>query len=177
MTDSGGAGKYRGGLGMEIALVPHDAPDGGIHYVISGKGADFPMSDGLAGGYPGAPNSYVWVHNNEADDDRKNEDSRYAQNVDDMAGDQERISWGVYPMMGEDSLYLRWNGGGGFGDPLEREPEALLTDCRERVVSPEVARDVYGVVFTGDLDSVDEAATATRRAELRGARTAAEAAE
>ncbi len=177
MTDSGGAGKYRGGLGMEIALVPHDAPDGGIHYVISGKGADFPMSDGLAGGYPGAPNSYVWVHNNEADDARKNEDTRYAQNVDDMAGDQERISWGVYPLMGEDSLYLRWNGGGGFGDPLEREPDALLTDCRERIVSPQVARDVYGVVFTGDLASVDVAATAARRAELRGARYAVEAAE
>jgi N-methylhydantoinase B len=75
-------------------------------------------------------------------------------------------------MMGEDSLYLRWNGGGGYGDPLEREPEALLTDCRERIVSVEVARDVYGAVFAGDLDSVDEAATNARRAELRGQRTA-----
>ena len=171
MMDSGGAGKYRGGLGMEIALVPHDAPDDGIHYVISGKGADFPMSEGLAGGYPGAPNSYIWVHNNEASDASKNEDTRYAQQVDNMAGNQERISWGVYPLMGEDSLYLRWNGGGGFGDPLERDPEALLTDCRERIVSPEVANDVYGVVFAKNLKSVDEAATATRRAELRGART------
>ena len=33
--------------------MPHDAPDGSLRYVISGKGADFPMSDGLAGGYPG----------------------------------------------------------------------------------------------------------------------------
>ena len=169
--DSGGAGKYRGGLGMEIALVPHDAPDDGIHYVISGKGADFPMSEGLAGGYPGAPNSYIWVHNNESSDAAKKEDTRYAQQIDDMAGNQERISWGVYPMMGEDSLYLRWNGGGGFGDPLERDPDALLSDCRERIVSPEVANDVYGVVFVKNLKSVDEAATATRRAELRRART------
>ena len=60
MTDSGGPGRYRGGAGMEIGLTPHDAPDGGLHYVVSGKGADFPMSEGLAGGYPGAPNSYVW---------------------------------------------------------------------------------------------------------------------
>ena len=51
---------------MEIGLTPHDAPDGGLHYVVSGKGADFPMSEGLAGGYPGAPNSYIWVKNNEA---------------------------------------------------------------------------------------------------------------
>ena len=35
--DSGGAGFYRGGAGMDLAITPHDAPDGGIHYVVSGK--------------------------------------------------------------------------------------------------------------------------------------------
>ena len=176
MMDSGGPGEYRGGLGMEIALTPHDAPDGGIHYVVSGKGADFPMSDGLAGGYPGAPNSYVWIHNNEADETRKNIDTAFAQRLGDMAGEKERISWGVFPMMGEDSPYVRWNGGGGYGDPLARDPDALLRDCRERIVSVDVARDVYGVVFRGELEAVDAAATEARRAELRGQRTA-EAAE
>ena len=53
MKDSGGPGRWRGGTGGELAIVPHKAPDGGIHYVISGKGARHPMSDGLAGGYPG----------------------------------------------------------------------------------------------------------------------------
>src|SRR5690606_8822006 len=66
MIDSGGPGRYRGGTGMELALTPHDAPDGGLHYVVSGKGINFSMSEGLAGGYAGAPNSYVWVHNNES---------------------------------------------------------------------------------------------------------------
>jgi N-methylhydantoinase B len=47
--DSAGPGRYRGGAGMEFALVPHDAPGGGMHYVISGKGDKFPMSDGLSG--------------------------------------------------------------------------------------------------------------------------------
>ena len=42
LQDSGGPGKYRGGAGGEMAIVPHDAPDGGIHYVLSGKGAAFP---------------------------------------------------------------------------------------------------------------------------------------
>ena len=37
-VNSGGAGKFRGGTGMELAIVAHDAPDGGLHYVISGKG-------------------------------------------------------------------------------------------------------------------------------------------
>ena len=38
LKDSGGPGEYRGGVGGEMAIVAHDAPDGGIHYVLSGKG-------------------------------------------------------------------------------------------------------------------------------------------
>lgn len=47
-VDSGGPGKYRGGTGMETAIVPHDAPDGGLHYVISGKGQRHAMTDSCA---------------------------------------------------------------------------------------------------------------------------------
>lgn len=177
MADSGGPGRYRGGTGMEIGLTPHDAPDGGMHYVISGKGSDFPMSEGIAGGYPGAPNSYVWVHNNEADADKRNLNSAFAQSIDTMPGTQERVSWGVYPLMGEDALYVRWNGGGGYGDPLEREPEAVLEDCRQGVVTRQVAGDVYGVVIDEALAAFDGAATAKRRAALAAGRMAQEAAE
>ena len=42
LTDSGGPGQYRGGAGGEMAIVAHDAPDGRIHFVISGKGTEFP---------------------------------------------------------------------------------------------------------------------------------------
>ena len=58
MPDSGGAGEFRGGTGGEYAMVPHDAPTGEVGFVISGKGVDFPMSHGLAGGYPGIPGRY-----------------------------------------------------------------------------------------------------------------------
>ncbi len=54
LTDSGGPGKFRGGAGGEMAIVSHDAPDGGIHYVLSGKGPRFPQSDGLAAAVPAA---------------------------------------------------------------------------------------------------------------------------
>src|SRR5690606_2101859 len=39
--------------------------------------------------------------------------------------------------------------GGGYGDPLEREPERVLDDVRQGYVSPEGARGIYGVVLTG----------------------------
>jgi N-methylhydantoinase B len=174
-VDSGGPGLHRGGLGMEIALTPHDAPDGGLHYVVSGKGAKYSMSEGLGGGYPGAPNRYIWVHNNEASDLR-NIDPSFAQSLEEMPGRNEDISWGVFPLMGKDTLYVAWNGGGGFGDPLEREPEQVRADIEGRFVTPEAARHVYGVM-TDAKGVVDLAATKRLRAEMRGARMNRKAAE
>lgn len=59
LRDSGGAGEFRGGTGGEYAIVPHEAGGGELGFVVSGKGVDFPMGHGLAGGYPGAPGRYV----------------------------------------------------------------------------------------------------------------------
>lgn len=135
---------------MEMAITPHDAPDGGIDYVISGKGSKFPMSEGLAGGYPGAPNSYRWHH---AED-----------------GGSESVEWGVYPLRGSDTLEVRWNGGGGVGDPLLRDPESLLVDVADGLVSTEAAQTVYGVALTSDESSVDVEATERQRALMRSER-------
>jgi N-methylhydantoinase B len=68
-------------------------------------------------------------------------------------------------------------GGGGYGDPLEREPQAVLTDVLERWVTRDAARTVYGVVLiesrgAGAEVSVDGDATAALRAELRELRRA-----
>jgi len=64
------------------------------------------------------------------------------------------------------------SGGGGYGDPLDRAPEAVLKDVLERWVSPRAAREVYGVVLVEDGAAggftVDERATAERRDLLRG---------
>lgn len=147
--DSGGAGYYRGGAGMDLAITPHDAPDGGIHYVVSGKGAAFPMSDGLAGGYPGAPNAYRW-HKGPVPT---------LQDTSQAAG--ESVDWGVFPLMGEDTLEVRWNGGGGIGDPLHRAPETVLADVEAGLVSIEAAHNIYGVVI--DVSEIDIPATQARR--------------
>ncbi|MCW8173620.1 hypothetical protein D8S78_23475 [Natrialba swarupiae] len=59
-------------------------------------------------------------------------------------------------------------GGGGYGDPLERDPEAVREDVVKEYITVEEAHDVYGVVFHDDEDGlrVDEAATESRRSEL-----------
>lgn len=171
-TDSGGPGRWRGGTGGEMALVAHGAPDGGIDYVISGKGARHPMSEGLAGGWPGAPNAYVWV---KAPDDGANAPV-LAESLGDLAGVRERVSWGVHPLRGRDALYVRWNGGGGWGDPLEREAERVADDVAAATVSVEAARSIYGVVLDA-AGAVDGAATAEIRARMLADRLVPEAAE
>jgi N-methylhydantoinase B len=66
------------------------------------------------------------------------------------------------------------NAGGGWGNPLEREPERVLRDVRDEYVSAEAAREVYGVVVEGDpLNdpeglTIDEAATEEQRRKLAG---------
>ena len=164
LKDSGGGGEFRGGTGGEIALVPHDAPDGGMHYVLSGKGSKFPQSEGLNGGNPGALNDYVWVHS----DDSKASHNCFSQSLSSIPGEKESISWGVFPLMGNDALYVRWNGGGGVGDSLDREPSAVLSDVINSLISPEAAKKIYGVVINNNL--VDEAKTIELRNSLKNER-------
>jgi N-methylhydantoinase B len=171
LRDSGGPGRYRGGTGGEMAIISHDAPDGGIDYVLSGKGTKFPMSDGLGGGYSGSSNDYVWIH---APKDGRNTD-RFAQTLDGITGDKEPISWGVFPLRGDDVLYVRWNGGGGVGDPLERSIDMVRDDVLGRPISDEAAREIYGVVLKDG--KVDPDATAERRKALRSARAGLEIAQ
>ncbi len=64
----------------------------------------------------------------------------------------------------------RDSSGGGYGDPLTRDPLRVLADVREGYESAGKARDIYGVVLIGSIDddslAVDAAATVARRAEL-----------
>jgi N-methylhydantoinase B len=60
------------------------------------------------------------------------------------------------------SAIVRTGGGGGWGNPLEREPERVRHDVREELISREAARELYGVVVGDDL-TLDAAATAQLR--------------
>jgi N-methylhydantoinase B len=66
-------------------------------------------------------------------------------------------------------VIVRTGGGGGWGDPLERDPAAVRSDVQEDFVSVRSAREHYGVVLRGDL-SVDDAATVQMRNALRSRR-------
>ena len=71
-----------------------------------------------------------------------------------------------YPLKTGDVFRLDSPGGGGYGDPLEREPARVLDDVREGVVSPEAAERDYGVVIDAS-GTLDLSATARRRSEMK----------
>jgi N-methylhydantoinase B len=152
--DSAGAGKYRGGSGMEFAITPHDSPDGGLHYVVSGKGQKHAMTDGLSGGFPGARSHYLRISNRAADPIPPS-----ASTLDEIPGARQAVSWGVYPMKDGEALYVATNGAGGYLDPLDRNPTAVLQDVRNKIVSKKAAQMLYGVVLRGaqlDVKSTEE---------------------
>jgi N-methylhydantoinase B len=70
-------------------------------------------------------------------------------------------------------VIVRTGGGGGWGDPLERDPAAVRTDVQEEFISARAAREDYGVVLRDDL-SVDQTATERQRNALRSARGSAQ---
>jgi N-methylhydantoinase B len=75
------------------------------------------------------------------------------------------------PMRAGDRIMYDYGGGGGWGNPLDRDPEAVLDDVLDEYVSVEGARRDYGVVITGSLEDltleIDAAATENLRTERR----------
>jgi N-methylhydantoinase B len=142
IKDSGGAGRFRGGLGIRREYLNlEDA-----RFSIRSMKHIIPPN-GCAGGNTGRTGD-IWI--NPDTDKAKRLPTRYAD----------------YPLKAGDIFRLDSPGGGGHGDALARDPERVLADVREGVVSPEAAERDYGVVITREcaVFAIDHAATDVRRA-------------
>ena len=127
-TDSGGAGQYRGGLGYEKHI--RMLKDG---HFMSIADRSILACWGVKGGKAGKPFQVT------IDPDGPNE-----REVDALADAE--------PVRAGELIRIRTTGGGGWGDPLARDPELVVRDVVWRKVSPEAALADYGVVLTGSLD-------------------------
>ena len=88
---------------------------------------------------------------------------------DDLQGDSTDVYGGRVggvKVAGEDLLFVRTAGGGGYGDPYKRDPQLVLEDILEEYVSVEAAKRDYGVVITSEM-KVDTKATEKLRAEFK----------
>jgi N-methylhydantoinase B len=162
LPDSGGPGKYRGGVSLEFAFASRQERGRPFGAVFVGKGTRAPMSLGIFGGYPGCNGGYTTFRNGNA--------RELPGGLGDVRGEPLARSWGEVELGPDDVQHVRFMGGGGYGDPLDRDPDAVLADVRLGLVSRTAAHDVYGVALTHAGDAVDAGATAERRLDIRAAR-------
>ncbi|OFZ99431.1 MAG: hypothetical protein A3H35_19260 [Betaproteobacteria bacterium RIFCSPLOWO2_02_FULL_62_17] len=144
--DTGGQGMTRGGVGTEGMMVAH-RNEGPIDLTRLAHGVSQPEAQGLYGGYPSSVQVTLLLR--ESDHKRQFADRRIPVGVEAL---QARS---IEPMQAkqrilldpEDAIVIVCAGGGGYGDPLRREPEAVRADLGAGLVSAKVARDVYGVAM------------------------------
>lgn len=166
--DSGGPGRQRGGVSASLAVALHGSsvPAG---LVLASAGKAVAQNAGLAGGLPG--NTGLEQLARGVDVQALLREGRIPQSVEELGGDVELGPCYAqsYLAPGE-VLYMHWQGGGGYGDPLLRDPEAVARDVREDKVTSAAATSVYGVVLRDG--EVDAAATEQARTAVREARRA-----
>ncbi len=185
-TNSGGYGKYRGGLGFETLRMVWGSADWTMFFMGNG----YMNSDwGLMGGYPSATGYRFEAHDTDLLE-RIKEGMSLPQGKDlnpDMPEFEKHISPDARvkrdkqcitteAIFENGDLYLNYlRGGPGFGDPLDRELEAVAEDLNQNYLLPEYAEKVYAVVISRDEDGVwhvDEQASIERRLQKRRERIA-----
>jgi N-methylhydantoinase B len=142
--DSGGAGKFRGGLGIDMQV--RNLVDGKWNFEMPRRSKRPPW--GIEGGTPGEPGGYLLKRPGE---------KKFTM----MGGFHIPVAIGA-------KAIVRTGGGGGWGDPLERPAQTVAHDVTEGLISAKSARALYGVVMRGNL-SLDEKATAALRKRLGSA--------
>ena len=142
--ESGGAGRYRGGLGMvrDWKMLADEA------FVNLRSDRFKHAAPGLHGAGKALPSSAALNPGTESERALPSKVSRLR-------------------MVEGDVFRIQYAGGGGRGDPFEREPSKVLDDVRDGYISAETARDVYGVAVSGQPSEVDEAETRRLRSAPR----------
>ena len=149
ITDSGGPGTYRGGLGFyRNERYLH----GEGYYTNRSETAKFPPR-GVRGGLPGRPSRQRLV--------------RHDGTVESLPSKITNLT-----IRAGDLIEMEQPGGGGYGHPAERDPTLVLEDLLDEKISAQAARETYGVVIDRENGTVDAVATEALRAELRTRPTA-----
>ncbi|MBI4334336.1 MAG: hydantoinase B/oxoprolinase family protein [Chloroflexi bacterium] len=180
MADQAGPGEYRGGQGPERVMMVYGSRDLTVNYRLKKWGARS-AGWGLFGGYPfaGVTNGGTVLVTSGME--KKRLKSRYPTTLAEMGPRwgrdiesskqgkslfQKTLSGARVHVREWDIIEEPLGVGGGFGDPLDRDPGLVLKDIKEGAYSAEMAREVYGVVLDEGLGWVDEEATRQKRREM-----------
>lgn len=152
--DSGGPGTWRGGLGLirRIRLLDDGSRQSVGLSCLWDRSRIAPF--GIFGGLAGDPQRIRL---------------RHSDGSEDVVPVEFGTKTTLFRLRQEDVISMETGGGGGYGDPLDRDPQAVLADVHDGLVSAETAQRVYGVIANGF--EVDERETAAVRDALSAART------
>ncbi|MDO8210101.1 hydantoinase B/oxoprolinase family protein [Conexibacter sp. CPCC 206217] len=161
---NGGHGKFRGGNGIVFGWVGHDT-DHQLASTIS-MASTFSTQGGIYGGHFGETGTYYAVSASDVRDRIAARDAPgHPLELRELSGDARTLpaksiglSLGEHDVI-ESSVY----GGGGYGDPLQRNPQAVADDVAAGAVRAEIARSVYAVAL-GEEGAVNASETASLRA-------------
>ena len=141
--NSEGPGKYRGGFGLVLDVRFLDK-EGCLSSLIARY--QVPTFGILGGGSP--PSNWAWIN----PDSENSKDVCRATSV---------------PLRQGDLVRLVTSGGGGYGDPLERDPELVRSDAMKGLITVRHAEEIYGVILEGPSLSVDKKRTKIMHEQLR----------
>lgn len=168
--DTAGHGKFRGGLGGAIGLVLHNAK-GPQHQVFFGRGRDPALVQGIFGGYP-ANNTWTIIVS-EAGLREAVEKGNPTPQPDELQGKVQYLPTKTSRIFDPTDVYYHvWEGGGGYGDPLDRSLERVTKDVVYGRLSASCAERIYGVMLDPVTSAANARATEERRKKIRQERLA-----
>ncbi len=168
VPDTGGIGKFRGGNTLSLAFTV--LTDKAQNAVLCGHGVEVPNSMGVSGGGPGA--CVINTLAKDTDVNKLLDSGKVPQALDQLQG--RKVDVGAKPgamvFAPGDVFAYSFQGGGGWGDPLEKEPQAILTEVLEGNMSVAWAKKAFGVVINPQTTKLMEKETAALRKRVRHGR-------
>jgi len=161
--DASGPGEFRGGSGMEYAMVPYKA--GFVMLIVLTAAQYQPGAMGICGGLPANVQFNAVLKNTGIWDRIKS--GEIPVDLVDLGGEMDiKPPKSMGPMALDEVLFAVRCGGGGYSDPLLRNPELVAKDMKEGLCSIEVARDIFGVIIDPVTLTIDKVATEKTREEI-----------
>jgi acetophenone carboxylase len=176
--DSCGHGIHRGGSGAVQEWMIHKVPN--LVSLCMGNGSKVPLGQPLFGGYASAPIPGISVRKNDLLKQMKEGnpgltmDHREMIEKSTVHGDWKYELVARTPKVFEEGdLLFGFSGGGpGYGDPLERDPEAVMEDLKKCIISDWTAVNIYKIAYNAERRKVDIEKTNQQRQEERKSRLA-----
>lgn len=165
LADSGGPGRFRGGATISSSYCMNKVGTN-EHKAITSTGVSHPATSGVYGGYPSSTVQFYIKRNTSIRDTLKR--GIVPQSMEQVDGELEHFGEMTLTSLGRDDVYFFTStGGGGYGDPLERDPGLVLKDFKNTLVTVESARGTYGVEIARDGKGIDWETTKQLRGRIR----------